>query len=233
VAAAQGQAAADDDVDSDGNEVAAGDDTVGSQPFGSADRWFQPGPAINGAAVPGAGAGGRAARQTRRARATRRVLIAAAFTAVAVALVAAGWVGATSARGKPASSGRPIIELGPELAPPPGGPPGGQNGLGPGIGNLQASPGVPVIGVSQPTGDRDTGFVIHGQSWPPGKPLTIDLVGVRVSPIRPIADQRGMFSYVINQDHEFFPGGLPQRIYTVRVTGTNGTTAIARFEVLS
>jgi Protein kinase domain len=234
VSPAHGQAALGADVEPDGNGVAGDDDTVGSQPPGGADGWVPPGSAIPGPAVPGISAGSADRRQPRRARvpAARRVLVAAGFAAAAAALVAAGWVGATSATGKP-TAGRPIIRLGPELAPPPGGGPPPQSGLGPAIGQLTSKPGVPVIAVSQPTGDSDTGFVIRGQSWPPGKPVTIDLLGVRVSPVRPVADQQGTFNYVINQDHEFFPGGLPDRIYTVRVTGTNGATATAKFEVLS
>ncbi len=167
--AAQGRAALGADVDSNGNEVAGDDDTVGSQPFGVANRWPPPDPAIAGPAVPGAGAGGPAGRQTRRARvpAARRILFAGVSAAAAAALVAAGWVGATSARGKPVTAGRPVIKLGPELGPPPGGGPAPfPSGLGPGIGQVPSSPRAPVIGVSQPTGDPDTGFVIHGQSWP-------------------------------------------------------------------
>jgi hypothetical protein len=136
-------------------------------------------------------------------------------------------------RGEPVPAGRPVIRLGPDLGPPPGAAPGPvPSGLGPAIGQIPASSRAPVIGVSQPTGDSATGFVIHGQSWPPGKQVIIDLLGVGVSPIRPTADEQGMFNYVINQDHEFFPGGLPPRIYTVRVTGANGATATARFEVI-
>ena len=231
---APGRAALGADVDPDGNGVAEDDDTVGSQPPRGADGWVPPDSVIPGPAVPGISAGGADGRQVRRARvpAARRVLVAVGFAAAAAALVAAGWVGATSVTGKP-TAGRPIIRLGPELAPPPGGGPPPQSGLGPAIGQVTPKPGVPVIGVSQPIGDSDTGFVIHGQSWPPGKPVTIDLLGVRVSPIHPVADQQGTFNYVINQDDEFFPSGLPDRIYTVRVTGTNGATATAKFEVLS
>jgi len=244
VRTAPGRAAPDADDNPDGNGAAGADDTVGSQPIGGADGWLPPGaavpglavpgPAVPGPAVPGVSAGRPAGRQGRRARvpAGRRLLLAVGFAAAAAALVAAGWVGATSATGKP-TAGRPIIRLGPELAPPPGGGPPPQPGLGPAIGQLTPTPGVPIIAVSQPTGDSDTGFVIHGQFWPPDMPVTIDLLGVRVSPIRPVADQQGMFNYVINQDHEFFPGGMPDRVYTVRVTGTNGATATAKFEVLS
>lgn len=223
---------------SNGNEEAGDDETIGSQPFGGVGGRIGSGPAIPGATVSGPdvpAAGFPAGHQARRAGApaARRVLLAAGCAAAAAALVAAGWVGATSTGDKPVTAGRQVIELGPELGPPPGGGPAPYpSGLGPPIGANQAAPGAPVIGVSQPTGDRYTGFVIHGQSWPPGKPVVIDLLGVGVSPIRPVADEKGMFNYVINQDHEFFPGGLPARIYTVRITGANGATATARFEVL-
>jgi len=207
--------------DPDGNELAGDDDTIGSQPLGGLAGRLGPGGSLGGV------------RQVRRSGvpARRRVLLGAGSVAVAAALVAAGWVGATSARGKPVTAGRPVIELGPELGPPPGGPPL-SNGLGPGIGQLPASPGPPVMGVSQPIGDGDTGFVIHGQAWPPGEPVRIDLIGHGSSPIRPIADKHGMFNYVINQNHEFFAAGLPAGVYTVRVVGTDGKTATARFEVI-
>jgi hypothetical protein len=235
VRAPQAGAAVGADVDPDGNEVAGDDDTVGSQPFGSADRWFQPGSPTPGHAVPGGGEGGRTWRPTRRARvpAAKRILLAVGSVAAAAALVVAGWLGATSAEGGNHAPGgaRQVGTHGPGAGRQQG---GGQSpaGLGPGISQLAASPGVPVIGLNQPTGDPDTGFVIHGVSWPPGKPVTIDLVGVRVSPMRPIADQNGMFNYVVNQDHEFFRGGLPDGIYTIRVTGADGAAATAKFEVL-
>ena len=59
--------------------------------------------------------------------------------------------------------------------------------------------------------------MVHGQNWPADRPVTIALVGIGTSPIQPLADDAGIFNYVINQDHEFFAGGLPPGIYTVRV----------------
>jgi len=56
-------------------------------------------------------------------------------------------------------------------------------------------------------------------------------LGVGASPIHPLADDRGNFNYVINQDHEFFPGGLRPGIYTVRVTDPAGASSEARFSV--
>ena len=56
-------------------------------------------------------------------------------------------------------------------------------------------------------------------------------MGVGVSPIHPLADNRGNFTYVINQDHEFFPGGLRPGVYTVRVTDQAGASSEATFSV--
>jgi hypothetical protein len=85
--------------------------------------------------------------------------------------------------------------------------------------------------LNQDIGDSRTTFVVHGQGWPPGKPVTVTLLGVRSSPIRPVADLLGTFNYAINQDHEFLPGGLPNGVYTIRVTDAEGARATARFSV--
>jgi hypothetical protein len=149
--------------------------------------------------------------------ATRRALRAIASVAGGVALVAAGWaVGIAGAH-----AGRPPPPAG--LLPP---PPSGQN---PAISNVQ--PGVAGIELNQPTGDSYTVFVVHGQGWPVGKRVTVTLVGVRASPIHPVADLAGTFNYAINQDHEFFRGWLPPGTYTVRVTDASGASAEARFVV--
>jgi hypothetical protein len=73
--------------------------------------------------------------------------------------------------------------------------------------------------------------MVHGQNWPVHGPVTIELVGVGSSPIHPLSDDRGTFNYVINQDHEFFAGGLPPGIYTVRVSDQAGASAEAKFQV--
>ncbi len=85
--------------------------------------------------------------------------------------------------------------------------------------------------MNQVYGDSNTVFVIHGANWPVGKQITITLVGVGSSPIHPIADGAGTFNYAINQDHEFFRGGLPTGVYTVLITGSDGAKAEARFMV--
>ena len=46
-----------------------------------------------------------------------------------------------------------------------------------------------------------------------------------------VADSAGNFSYAINQDHEFFPGGLPVRAYRIVVTAPGGASASAAFTV--
>jgi hypothetical protein len=127
--------------------------------------------------------------------------------------------------------------LGPVIGPPPQDGPPPQGGGSPppgGAGNcvtLASLPsGVPAIGVSQPTGDADTTFIVRGQSWPAGT-LTITLVGIGTSPYHPVVDQDGTFNYALNQDHDFFPGSIPPGTYTVRVTGTDGVSAQARFSV--
>jgi len=176
----------------------------------------------------------------------------AAVAVVAVALIAASWVvgritaGARPAAGHPAASSSSATtgsaragqssQLGPVIAAP---PPGGTGGTGgqspPGTAPFQsladATPGIPAIGVSQPTGDGDTVFVIRGQWWPVGKQVTVTLVGVGTSPVHPIADHGGTFNYAVNQDHEFFAGVLPAGIYTVRVSDAGGASAQARFQV--
>jgi hypothetical protein len=129
---------------------------------------------------------------------------------------------------------RAKLVLGPVLPPPgvqAGGspPPGGAQGQPPLLPGEK--PGEPYIALSQDTGDSNTGFVVRGQSWPVGKPLTIELVGVRTSPVHPVADDQGTFNYPINQDHEFFRAGIPPGTYTVRVSAAGGAFALATFSV--
>ena len=232
-----------------GNDTTGGDDTMGSQPLGESASWR-----------PGKPARARSGRLTGRSRASivRRVTLTVAAAGVAVALVGAGWVLRTdepadhlksglaadtrSTSGSPAASSAasansggdqsglgPVMGLPPGQSPPPGQgqPPGEEAPV------VDPAPGVAYVAVSQPTGDSNTGFVIHGGNWPPGKPVTIELVGHGTAPIPPIADKHGMINYVINQDHEFFRSGLPPGIYTVKAIGDGGRTATARFEVLA
>ena len=220
----------------------AADATIGSQPARASE------------AVPGGSSGGRGERDGRQGPDGARPWPAryarpAAVAVAAVALVAASWLagrftaGAGTRSGPPAAtSSNPAAgasgragqsQLGPVIAAPPprgGGSGGGQN---PPFQTLAgAPPGIPAVGVSQPTGDADTVFIIRGQWWPVGKPVTITLVGVGTSTVHPIADRGGTFNYAINQDHEFVAGALPPGTYTVQVSGAAGASAVARFEVM-
>jgi hypothetical protein len=92
--------------------------------------------------------------------------------------------------------------------------------------------GRPQIALYQTIGDSHTVFVVHGVGWPPGQAVTVTLAGRGASPERPIVDNAGTFSYAINQDHEFFRGGLPPGRYRVIVTSPGGARAEATFAVL-
>jgi hypothetical protein len=189
-----------------------------------AGRAAAPGPAGNdspGPRPPAVAAPTR--RRSDSARPTRRrALLAVVSAAVAGGLIAAGWAVGTSTAG----ANRPSLQLGPTIPPPPGG------GAGPGQGPPPSVVGgKPGVALNQVYGDSNTVFVIHGANWPVGKQITITLVGVGSSPIHPIADGAGTFNYAINQDHEFFRGGLPIGIYTVLITGAGGAKAEARFMV--
>ena len=151
----------------------------------------------------------------------RRIALVLGSALAVAALLAAGW-GIRTAVGTGASQA-----LGPVLGPPPNGqgpPPGGAPPAG-------VNSGAPFVALNQDVGDKDTGFIVHGLNWPVHGLVTIALVGVGTSPIHPIADDRGTFSYVINSDHEFFAAGLPPGTYTIRVTDAAGASAEARFTV--
>jgi hypothetical protein len=217
----------------------AGEDaTLGSQPAGAASAAglaFEEGLAGNSLArrqvVPRL-AGGRLAGarhghggETRasggvpgpgRLRWRRRLLIRALAVGAAAVLIAAGVV-----IGLIVDGGR--APRGPALLPPPLPPP-----------TTAASalhPGRPEISMNQPMGDSWTSFVVTGRGWAPGRPVTVALAGVGTSPDRVKVDGAGTFSYAINQDHEFFPGGLPLRAYHVVVTAPGGARAVASFIV--
>ncbi len=92
--------------------------------------------------------------------------------------------------------------------------------------------GKPIIAMTQPTGDPGTTFVVQGRGWLPGTDVTITLKGFGSSRIHPPVDGAGSFNYAVNQDHDFFRGGLPPGRYTVIVTGPTGRKATARFSVI-
>jgi hypothetical protein len=199
-----------------------------AEPGEDATFGSQPAPGTAGASLVGRGAAPRlaGARHGRshsvraadlpgpvKQRRRRALLIFAAAVAAAVLMTSGAIIGANIAGSRP-------------LPPPP--PP---QALGPSTALAALPPGRPGIVMSQPAGDSRTSFVVFGQGWAPGSTLTVTLAGVHASPVHPVADSAGNFNYAINQDHEFFSGGLPQRIYHVIVTAPGGARAVASFTV--
>ena len=89
----------------------------------------------------------------------------------------------------------------------------------------------PQLCVSQPTGDGDTVFVLHGFGFPPLAPVTVSLAGVGASRVHPVTDLEGMFNYALDQGHAFFTHQIPPGVYTAVVTTTGGSSAHASFQV--
>jgi len=130
-------------------------------------------------------------------------------------------------------------------SPPPGaGPPPGTQSLGPfGTPSSECTAAEPtskpLLCVNQPIGDSDTVFVLSGSGFPVGAPVTVSLLGHGTSPYRPRADQRGTFSYAIDQGYNFFSGssgssgGIPPGTYTAVVTASGGRSVHATFQVVS
>jgi hypothetical protein len=90
---------------------------------------------------------------------------------------------------------------------------------------------TPDLCVSQPFGDSDTVFVVHGNGFLPFTPITVNLVGVGSSRDRPLTDLQGSFNYAIDQGHYFFRGSIPPGTYSVLVTGSGGRSATISFTV--
>ena len=162
------------------------------------------------------GGGRRDSAGSRRGRragppppAWRRGPLPAALLAAAVAvvlLVAGVLVGGWLADRDPSGLGQPPAQAG--QPPDQGGPPPDREPPPPQSGEGQRPAGPPTLEVNQPHGDRDTGFVVYGRSWPPGTRLTVALGDRPASPDRPVVDRAGTFNYVVNQRHEFFPGDV-------------------------
>jgi Protein kinase domain len=161
---------------------------------------------------------------------SRRVWLAVTAAVVAAVLLAGGAaIGALIAGSHRAAT--------PQLLPPPGLPPPGLPPPGqpmPGQSLLSSSQGgrpLAEASMSQPSGDTQTGFVVTGRGWPPGARVTVTLVGVGTAPEHPVVDGAGTFNYLINQDHEFFPGVLPSQRYQVLVTVHGAGRAVTSFVV--
>jgi len=157
------------------------------------------------------GPGGRdGARPGRR----RRLLVWTGRTVAAVVLIAAGTALGLSLRGRA------------QAADP--GP--GSNGPLPCV--VPGASSTAQVCVSQPYGDGNTVFVIHGSGFVPGTLVTVSLSGRGTAPYQPRADQQGTFSYAIDQGGYFFHGQpIPPGTYTAMATSTNGHHASAWFTV--
>ncbi len=218
------------------------DDTFGSLPSPAerrkgASRHSAPqrAPAPQAPVPPGApSTPGARGRQSRSALSLRGRALAAVCSALAVALVGAGLLigshlaGSSQAKasGRPGTGTHTRRGFNPALNPPPGQAP-------PLVRSPPSDPsGKPIIVMTQPQGDPHTIFVVEGRGWLPGSHLTVALKGIGASPVHPPVDGVGSFNYAINQDHEFFKGGMRPGQYTVVVTGPGRSRATARFLVL-
>jgi serine/threonine protein kinase len=160
-----------------------------------------------------------------RSGARRPLMRRAGQAAVAVALIAAGTALGMSLRSSPTQAAGNQAPAGP---PPAGAPPSG----GPPASCLvPVTTGTPQLCVNQPYGDGNTSYVIHGNGFAPGAPVTVSLAGVGTSRFRPVADQRGTFNYVIDQGHYFFPGQIPPGTYRVVAADSGGQRASVSFRV--
>ena len=97
---------------------------------------------------------------------------------------------------------------------------------------------TPELCVSQPFGDGDTVYIIHGTGFRTFTTVTVQLVGVGVGPyepvtstVQPTTDLQGTFNYAVDQGHVFFSGPIPPGIYKVTASESGGLSASASFAV--
>ncbi|TVZ07485.1 serine/threonine protein kinase [Trebonia kvetii] len=90
---------------------------------------------------------------------------------------------------------------------------------------------TPEICLSQPMGDGDTVYIIHGTGYRPFTPVTVGLAGHGVSSLATVTDLNGTFNYAVDQGHIFFKGLIPPGTYQVFVTAAGEPTARASFLV--
>jgi serine/threonine protein kinase len=99
---------------------------------------------------------------------------------------------------------------------------------------------TPELCLSQPFGDGDTVYVIHGTGFVPFTTVTVQLIGVGgspdhtiTSPDHPVTDIQGTFNYAVDQGQRFFSGPIPPGVYKVTATAPGGHRSSATFRVNS
>ena len=200
-----------------GDEATFGSHTALSAPHAPATRrWLARRPTV----LPG-----RPAPALRPVRRRNTWLSVAGLAGAAVALIA---VGAVTALALDGGSGGPSPASSPNQAapgfPPPTGPP--PSSFAPLSGT---QPGIEMI---QPTGDGNTGFVVHGAGWTPHRTVTLALADRANVVARLAVDGAGSFNYTIDQGHRFYPGPIPPGYHEVVVTG-DGRRLTTAFQVHS
>ena len=90
---------------------------------------------------------------------------------------------------------------------------------------------TPQLCISQPYGDPNTVYILHGSGFAPNALVTLALDGVHVLPAQVRIDEGGRFNYAVDQGHHFFAGPIPTGTYSAVVTAPGGGSATATFRV--
>ena len=220
-------------ADAAGDDDTADERSISGETAGSGAAWSaNDATARSGTALPGfqslgshGARPGRAAGQARHRRLgralgaarpgnARRALIGRAL--LAVLLLAGGTGLGLLLRG---TSPQAASGLGPVIPPPSTCPRPGTTG-------------APILCVSQPWGDGNTVFIIHGTDFAPNALVTLTLSGVHALPAAQVkADGTGMFNYAFDQGHHFFTGLIPTGTYKAVVTAPGDGGATISFRV--
>jgi len=201
--------------DGAGDEATFGSHTALSAPHAPAvRRWLARRPAV----LPGQPAPPLRPGRLRRRRHSAWLSVAG-LAGAAVALVAIGAVITAALDG---GSGGPSTASSPNPAalgfpPPPSSFP-------------PLSGSRPGIGMIQPVGDGNTGFVVHGAGWPPRSSVTLALADRGNASVRLVVDGAGSFNYTIDQGHVFYPGPIPAGNHVVVASG-DGRRLTTAFQV--
>jgi serine/threonine protein kinase len=165
--------------------------------------------------------GGRRPRALASLAARRPSVAWAIWTAVAVVLVGAGTALGMLLRGPGAQAA--------DDRPPP--PPSSTTASTATCDLTPHASSMPTMCVTQPYGDSNTVYVVHGDGFGAGSAITVRIAGVGVSRFHPVADRMGTFNYAIDQGHDFWPGTIPPGDYSVVATDASGRSARTSFLV--